>query len=128
VRKEVESWRKSSLYDLEAAKDMFTAGRHVYVIFFCHLSVEKMLKAVVAKVTGNTPTRTHNLLLLKKMAHLEPSKEMMKFIGELSETSIATRYPLDFGEAAESYTRDVAEVCLAKTNEVLEWMEPFAKG
>lgn len=64
MRKEVENWYRSSRYDFEVAGEMMRAGRYIYVIFFCHLAVEKMLKAVVENVTGETPPKTHSLPLL----------------------------------------------------------------
>ncbi len=127
MRKEVENWYKSAKYDLEVAEEVFHTGRYIYVVFFCHLAVEKMLKAVVEKVTGKTPPRTHNLVILLKQAALQPPRDMLKFMGELSETSVATRYPLDFESTAESYTQSAAESCLKQAKEALKWIEAFLK-
>ncbi|GAI74786.1 unnamed protein product, partial [marine sediment metagenome] len=37
---------KSAEYDLNTAKFMLKSRRYIYVIFMCHLSLEKMLKAI----------------------------------------------------------------------------------
>ena len=47
MEKAVVNWIKTSDYDISTAKALFKAKRYVYVIFLCHLSVEKLLKAVV---------------------------------------------------------------------------------
>ena len=44
----VRNWVKSSEYDIRTAEALFRSGRYVYVIFMCHLAVEKILKAVVS--------------------------------------------------------------------------------
>lgn len=122
MRREVDNWRKSSKYDIEVAKDMFAAERYVYVIFFCHLSIEKMLKAVVAKVTDNTPPKTHDLRHLVEKAQLEPPQDLFEFISSLSEVSIPTRYPFDFAGQSEGYTKELAEDYLHKAEETLKWI------
>ncbi len=51
MRKETENWLQMAEYDFKTAECMFKAGRYVYVVFMCHLAIEKMLKAVVSEAT-----------------------------------------------------------------------------
>lgn len=127
MNKEVENWHRSSQYDFEAAGGMLSTSHYVYVVFLCHLAIEKMLKAVIAQQTRKAPPKTHNLRLLLDKAQLRPPNDMLTFISELTEASVATRYPLDFEAASESYTKTVAENCLSRTEEVLEWTEKSLK-
>ena len=41
----IEYWSESSKYDFFTAEAMLKSKRYLYVGFFCHLSVEKILKA-----------------------------------------------------------------------------------
>ncbi|RMG95388.1 MAG: HEPN domain-containing protein [Chloroflexi bacterium] len=50
-RADTANWVASSLYDLETAEQMLITKRYLYVIFMCHLALEKMLKAHVSQVT-----------------------------------------------------------------------------
>jgi len=43
----IGNWIKSSDYDIRTASALLKSRRYVYVIFMCHLSVEKALKALV---------------------------------------------------------------------------------
>ena len=45
---------------------MLETGRYLYVVFLCHLSLEKILKAHVAEVIQNLPIKTHDLIYLVK--------------------------------------------------------------
>ncbi|MFB3895377.1 MAG: HEPN domain-containing protein [bacterium] len=56
-----EEWFKQAEYDLDTAKVMFNSGRYFYTIFMCHLSIEKALKGLYAKVFGKDPIKTHDL-------------------------------------------------------------------
>jgi HEPN domain-containing protein len=55
-------WSEQGNYDLETARAMLQSGRFVYVLFCCQQAVEKMLKGVIAKTTGEMPPRIHNLM------------------------------------------------------------------
>ncbi len=128
MKKEVENWLNSAQYDLETAEHMFKAGRYIYTIFMCHLSLEKMLKAKVEEITGKTPPKTHNLRYLVKLSGLEPPEEMFNFLSKLSDLSIPTRYPEDFGELMKSYDKKPAKAYLTLTKEAFEWIRKSLKS
>jgi HEPN domain-containing protein len=44
-----EEWVLQSDYDMEVAESMLQAGRNIYCIFMCHLSLEKGAKSAVRK-------------------------------------------------------------------------------
>ena len=48
-------WAERAQYDLDTADAMFKAGRYLYVLFCCQQAVEKALKAVIVRGTGNCP-------------------------------------------------------------------------
>jgi HEPN domain-containing protein len=45
----VRNWAATANYDLQTADAMYKAGRYLYVVFMCHLAIEKMLKAILAQ-------------------------------------------------------------------------------
>lgn len=57
-----EEWYFQSDYDLETANDILKSGRTVYCIFMCHLSIEKALKGLLMKKTGEFPSKSHSLI------------------------------------------------------------------
>lgn len=61
MKNEVKNWLDSSFYDLETAEHMYNTGRYIYTVFMCHLALEKLLKARVQEITGETPPKTHDL-------------------------------------------------------------------
>lgn len=125
MKKEVENWLESAKYDLETAEYMFKTGRYIYTIFMCHLSLEKVLKAKVEEISSKTPPKTHNLEYLLELAKLSPPEEMGKFLGELSNLGVVTRYPKDFKEMLKAFTKERAKDFLEKTKEAFQWIEQF---
>ena len=123
MKKEVKNWLDSARYDLETAEHMLNTGRYIYTIFMCQLAIEKILKAKVQEITDKTPPRTHNLRYLIKLSGLEPNKVTFEFISKLSDVSIVTRYPEDFGELQRVYDQGVAQKYLKEAKEVFQWIK-----
>jgi len=106
---------------------MLATGRYLYVIFMCHLAVEKLLKAVAAEHQGKAPPRTHDLIYLMKLADVHLSSTRLDFLGKLNNASLPTRYPEDLAKAVSAYPKEVAEDYLQKTQELAEWLKQNPK-
>ena len=122
MRKDTESFLSSSEYDLTTAKNMLETGRYVYVIFMCHMAVEKTLKAIVAEITDKVPPRTHNLIYLIKLSDLHIPQDLFDFIAKINNASVVTRYPENFKKLLEAYPEDIAKEYLKNTEKVLQWL------
>ena len=127
MRKDSANLIQSALYDLDTAVHMLTTGRYLYVVFMCHLSIEKMLKAVAAEAAGKTPPRTHNLLYLTKLAGVGFSENHFEFISKINNASVVTRYPEDFSALAASFPEEVVAAYLEKTREIVAWLRQNEK-
>lgn len=125
MKKEVKNWLDSAQYDLETAEHMFNTGRYIYTIFMCHLALEKMLKAKIEEITGKTPPKVHDLEYLTELAKLSPDEDIGKFIVEITNLSVATRYPRDFQQMLKNFSRERVELILTKTKEVFQWIKKF---
>ena len=49
MRVDTQNWIATAEYDLETVHHMLATGRYLYVVFFCPLALEKLLKAHVAE-------------------------------------------------------------------------------
>ena len=96
MRKDTNNFIKSAEYDLNTAEFMLKSGRYIYVIFMCHLSLEKMLKAIVTETTQKISPRSHNLIYLLKLVNTQLPTELFNFIAKINNASILTRYPETF--------------------------------
>jgi HEPN domain-containing protein len=123
MRKDTGNWIALAEYDLETARHMLTTGRFLYVVFMCHLALEKMLKAHVTETTQSIPVKTHDLIYLIKKSQLELPQEHLEFIGKINSASIPTRYPEDLQRALIEYPKSIALDYLNETTEVLRWLK-----
>jgi len=127
MRKDTENFLFSSEYDLTTAQHMLKTGRYIYVVFMCHIAIEKLLKAIVAEITNKTPPKTHNLLYLVKLANLFIPQELFDFIAKINNSSVVTRYPEDFKMLITSYPEEIVREYLENTEKVLKWLRQNEK-
>jgi len=116
---EAAEWLDQSTYDLKTAESLYQARRYIYVIFMCHLAVEKALKALIVEVTGKAPPRTHNLVNLMKIGQVKLSDEQIRFITCLSLAGVVTRYPEELKRALDDYPPPVTRDYLKKAKDVV---------
>jgi HEPN domain-containing protein len=115
-------WVDTSRYDMETAEGLFQIKRYPYVLFMCHLGVEKLLKAIIVKLTGKHADYTHNLVYLAGKTKLDFTDPQLDLLAEMNEFNIEARYPeakMDFyKECTEDYTLKY----LNRTREIYKWL------
>jgi HEPN domain-containing protein len=127
MRPDTQNWIELADYDLETARHMLATGRYLYVVFMCHLALEKMLKAHVAEVTQSAPAKSHDLIYLVKTSKLDMPQDHIEFVGLINNASIPTRYPEDLQRALGNYPEPVARKYLDRTEEILRWLKQALK-
>ena len=88
---------------------MLKSGRTVYCIFMCHLSLEKALKGLLIKRTGEFPSKTHSLIYLVDKLELNLTDPFYGFLFILNKISVPTRYPDDLRKLFSAYTKERTE-------------------
>ena len=117
-----EKWMEQARYDLETARAMLASGRYLYVLFCCQQSVEKALKALIIRRSGELPPRIHNLPRLAQAAEIDMEAARMDFLAQLSAYYVQTRYPEELTSPDTSVTRGIAVEALQKTEEIQKWL------
>ncbi|MBX2989576.1 MAG: HEPN domain-containing protein [Bacteroidetes bacterium] len=94
VSKQVDHWLQTATSDFETAKVIFAAGKNYHhSCFFCHLVVEKHLKALVVRVTEQLAPYSHDLIYLAERANLLLEENEREFCELLNRFVIEARYP-----------------------------------
>ena len=120
MKEETKNWVDMVEYDLTTAKQMLKTGRFVYVIFMCHLAIEKALKGIVCEETNKVPPKTHDLIYLINLGKIVLSGDLLDFIGVINNAGIVTRYPEDLSKLISSYPKEITQKYLDKTLEVIK--------
>lgn len=120
LKRQIEYWIKGAEDDLVTAELLIRENRILHGLFFCHLAIEKAIKAHVVKKSGAMAPRTHNLVYLSDLANLNVDDDTEIFIGILMKYQLHGRYP-DYNPVHP----DITEVnkYFEKTKTFLEWLK-----
>ncbi|MHC5053128.1 MAG: HEPN domain-containing protein [Planctomycetota bacterium] len=119
VERQSDYWRSAADEDIAAAESLAEKGHLRHALFFAHLSIEKMLKALVVKVTGDLAPRTHDLLRLAERAGVSVSPERREFLAHLQRYCVEGRFPETMPVAP---SHDEVRAGLTEARETLEWL------
>lgn len=123
MEKATLNWLKSADYDLKTAASLLRSKRYLYVIFMCHLSLEKILKAILSEVLSELPPYTHNLNRLLELGSITLPEDMQSFVNAINLQSVPTRYPEDFTRLSKELNSKIASDYLKQTKRIILWLK-----
>lgn len=124
IGKQISYWRTGAEEDIAAAGSLLEKRHPRHALFVAHLAVEKILKALVVKATGDLAPRIHDLLRLAERAGLDLSEERREFLAYLQRYCLEGRYPESLPPTS-SFKE--AESGLREAREVLQWLSRLLK-
>lgn len=122
MKKATTNWLQSAEYDLRTSSALLKNRRYIYVVFMCHLAIEKTLKAILSEKFKELPPYTHNLNRLIALARIELPDRHKDFINKINLQSVPTRYPEDFRKLSKEFDKKIAEDYLKKTRVIIRWL------
>ncbi|MEA1874151.1 MAG: HEPN domain-containing protein [Bacteroidota bacterium] len=120
IKKQIEYWGEGAENDLLTAELLIREKRILHGLFFCHLVIEKAIKAHVVKTSGEVAPRSHNLIYLSEKADLVFDSETDIFVGILMKYQLQGRYP-DYNPVLPDII--VVNEYFEKTKTLLQWLK-----
>lgn len=122
AEKVVNYWLISSNEDWDTMEILFNSKRYANSLFFLHLSLEKLLKALVVSNTKKHAPRTHNLSYLAGKAGFEFNERFIDLMAEVTPFNLETRYPEDMEEFKMKCTEDYTKGYIKRCEELRKWI------
>ena len=117
----IKYWLDTAAKDWKAAQQLFKAKSYIHALFFGHLYLEKLCKALWVKNNdSNTPPKVHNLVKILNETGIEYSAEQMDFMIIMNNFQLEGRYP-DYQQRLFKMYK------AAKTQEILKQVKTFGK-
>ncbi|MDI6801789.1 MAG: HEPN domain-containing protein [Thermodesulfovibrionales bacterium] len=89
----------------------------------CHLSVEKILKAILSEKFKALPPYTHNLNRLIELGNIALPENYKAFIDKINLQSVPTRYPEDIRRLSKEFNKKIAEDYLKQSKGIIAWLK-----
>lgn len=118
----VTYWRTSASEDWNTAEVLLRSHIYHYALFFCQLSLEKLLKGLTYKRTGEHPLPIHNLIKLADIAKLNYSDKQKELLKEITTWNIQARYDSYKREFYKKATQEFTVLWFTKVKELYLWL------
>ncbi|HKL34532.1 MAG TPA: HEPN domain-containing protein [Tangfeifania sp.] len=120
IPKQIAYWTESADDDIETAEILIEKGKFIHGLFFCHLSIEKIIKALVVKETREIPPKSHDIFYLAEKANVTIPEDSQVISQILMKYQLEGRYPEYFPSKPQP---DSAKKYLIETQKFLKWLK-----
>jgi len=121
--KQIDYWKKSADHDWKTALDLFKTKHYDACLFFCHLTLEKILKGLVVEHTNQPAPYIHDLANLAITANLTLSKEQIDNLRIITTFNISGRYDNEKFAFYKSCTKEYTERYLNISKKLYLWLK-----
>ena len=123
IEEVIKYWLTSAEDDQRVAEHLFEKGDYAYTLFFGHLYLEKLLKAIVVKISDTQAPAIHNLRVLSEMAKLPVSDEQLEFLIKVQDYNLRARYPDFKFDFKKRCTKEFTKKELERIIEFGKWLK-----
>lgn len=93
IQQLIAYWQKTAKRDYGTMKALFESKRYPESLFFGHIVLEKILKALTVKETKKHAPYFHDLTRLAELAKLELAEKDKQILDSANNYNIKARYP-----------------------------------
>lgn len=120
----IDYWTDTARKDWRTVQNMFKSKDYLPALFFSHLHLEKLCKALWVKNNqGNTPPKIHNLIRLLDEAKIKYSPDQMDFMIIMNTFQLEGRYPDYKNILYKTYKAKKTKEILQQINQYSKWLQ-----
>jgi len=122
IDKKVKYWITSANSDWRVARHLVEKKDYSYALFFGHLTIEKLLKAIFVDRFNETPPYTHRLVYIAERTGIELSEENLELLEAITDFNMEARYPDEKFSFFKKCTHEFTNNYLEKIKELRKWL------
>ena len=120
----VQYWMAQADDDWEATEILFSSKKYLQSLFWGHLVLEKICKALwILNHESNSPPKIHNLIYLIGQTPLAPPDELMEIMIEANRFQLEGRYPEYRKELYQQTNQANSRALLDRYNTLRLWLK-----
>jgi HEPN domain-containing protein len=122
-KEHIDFWLAQADDDWTAVDTLFKGRNYLQSLFFAHLVIEKICKALWIKHNEvNVPPRTHNLIHLLSTTTIKLDDDSSEFILSLNRFQLESRYPDYLTKMHTICNEKFTTGMIGKTNKLRLWL------
>jgi len=127
MKKTIDYWMEESAEAFKVARHLFEKKDYSYALFFGHLAIEKMLKAIYVERKGEHAPQIHNLVRLAEQSGLSLSDEQKEALNRITAFNLEARYPDEKRSFRLKCTEQFTSSELSNIQEIMQWLRSIMK-
>jgi HEPN domain-containing protein len=119
----VKHWVAQAEDDWEAVNILFKGKKYLQSLFFTHLVIEKLAKALWIKYNeSNVPPKTHNVLYIMSQTPVKLDEKTNEFILNLNRFQIEGRYQEYLNQLSKICNEEFTNAVIIQAKELKTWL------
>lgn len=123
----IKYWIEEADEALQVAEHLFGTGDYSYSLFFGHLCIEKILKAIYVYNNRKHAPPIHNLIRLAELAKIDLSADISDKMIEITTFNLEARYPDTKRTFRSLCTKDFTQEKLDEIRSIYKWLKRMIK-
>ncbi len=122
TQKLINHWKAGAEDARVTMNALFEKERYHHALFFGHLMLEKILKALVVQETGEHAPPIHDLNVLADKSGLSLSEENVTFLKDVTDFNLEARYPEEIEKMRKQFTPEFSKEYCQRIQEFYTWI------
>ena len=119
----INNWIEQAEDDWRAVNALFQGKNYLQSLFFGHLVIEKLCKALWIKHNdSNIPPRTHNLLFILSKVPINVPEDKSELLLKLNRFQLESRYPENIAEIKNICDQKYTSGMINEINNLKQWL------
>jgi len=123
IQKIKNYWLEEATESLQVTKHLFEKGDYSYSLFFVHLALEKMLKAIYVSRKNEHAPFIHNLQRLAEISDIHLTQDQKDALIKITTFNLETRYPDEKRSFRKKCTKEFTKMEIEEAEEIFKWLE-----
>lgn len=116
-------WKDEAEEAFMVSKHLMEKADYSYALFFGHLCIEKLLKALYVQNKLEHAPKTHNLIRLANAANIYTTERQQNALAEITTYHIESRYPDDKRIFRKKCTKKYTKEKMQLIKENIKWLK-----
>jgi len=121
-KKVIEYWMNSAKEDWHTLENLKKGRRYAHALFFLHLALEKLLKALIVKNTKEHASFGHNLVYLTGKAGIDAPQQILDILSTIISFNLNARYPDEKNDFFKVANREFMLKWYKEGNIIRQWL------
>ncbi len=123
IQKIKEYWIEEANESLQVTRHLFEKKDYSYSLFFAHLAIEKLLKAIYVNRKKEHAPYMHNLQRLAELSDIQLTDDKRDALIKITTYNLESRYPDEKRSFRKKCTEEFTKKEIEEVEDIFKWLK-----